>query len=197
MNILTDKLPATISVCGVEYPINTDFRVWIKFELIFQNYTSKEDACYEAIKLCFKRTSSEHFKLPPTPIDTMKALFEFYIHHDDQEISDSAENKQTAERVYSFEHDADKIYAAFREQYSIDLSATDMHWWTFRAYFDNLSEDTRFMQIVKYRCTDLSKIKDKETRRFYAEMKQLFALPDSRTADEKEKAFAASFAGLF
>jgi hypothetical protein len=44
-----------------------------------------------------------------------------------------------------------------------------------------------------YRAVDLSKIKDKETKRKYKRLKQEYALPDERTEEEKENDFAEAF----
>ena len=39
MNILTDTLPKTITIRGKQYPINTDFRKGVEFEIIMQEST--------------------------------------------------------------------------------------------------------------------------------------------------------------
>ena len=38
MNILADPLPESITVQGEEVPVKTDFRVWIRFTAIVQEY---------------------------------------------------------------------------------------------------------------------------------------------------------------
>ena len=40
---------------------------------------------------------------------------------------------------------------------------------------------------------DLSKIKDKEQKKYYKNLKMKFALPDNRTEEEKERDFAEAF----
>jgi len=37
MDLLTGGLPRTVNIKGVEYPIDTDFRTFIQFELILNN----------------------------------------------------------------------------------------------------------------------------------------------------------------
>ena len=44
-----------------------------------------------------------------------------------------------------------------------------------------------------YRAIDLSKIKDKEERKRYRKLKQIYALPDMRTQEQKEEDFAMAF----
>ena len=198
MNIITDKLPECVEVNGIEYPIYTDFRVWIKFELLFQSEKPKEEIFFDAIKLCFRR-SDEPFRLPPTPIDTLRALFSFYSHSygserdKDNNAEETTEPRAAAERIYSFDEDADYIYAAFREQYDIDLSCCDMHWWQFRALFAGIGSNTKFGNIMSIRATDLSDISDKKQRSYYKRLKRVFALQDNRSEEQRENDMADMF----
>ena len=46
------------------------------------------------------------------------------------------------------------------EQYKIDLNSIKyLHWWKFKALFNNLNENIQFSKIMSYRAMDLSKIK--------------------------------------
>lgn len=36
MNVLLTKLPKSIKINSQEYPVKTDFRTWIEFEMKFQ-----------------------------------------------------------------------------------------------------------------------------------------------------------------
>ena len=82
--------------------------------------------------------------------------------------------------------DADYIYSAFMSQYNIDLQDIEyLHWWKFRALFDSLNENNRLSKIIQYRSMDLSKIKDKEQKKFYKNMKKLYKID---TISEEEKA---------
>ena len=48
INILTDSLPKTVSICGKDYPINSDFRAAVEFEILIQSDASprkKKTAC--------------------------------------------------------------------------------------------------------------------------------------------------------
>ena len=71
-------------------------------------------------------------------------------------------------------------------QYNIDLQDIEyLHWWKFRALFDSLDENNRLSKIIQYRSMDLTKIKDKEQKKFYKNMKKLYKID---TISEKEKA---------
>ena len=74
------------------------------------------------------------------------AVMNFYHCDKDNSLQGgTATNRRT--QIYSFEHDAPYIYAAFLEQYGIDLTQeNDLHWWRFKAMFDSLSEKTQFVE---------------------------------------------------
>lgn len=180
MNILIDKLPNEYE--GLE--INTDFRSSILFELLMQdNSLSPELKIKLSLRLYYKEM----------PLDIKKALngiLWFYKcgKEDKKVVKKSKPSKNN--RIYSFEHDADSIYTAFVKDYRIDLNETNMHWWKFRALFNDISEDTKFGKITAYRAMDTESIKDKEQKKYYEKMKRMYALPDNRTIEEKESDFA-------
>lgn len=75
MNLLCDKTPDTITVSGVDYKINTDFRVWIKFELILTEQiddTLSAEILAEIQRLIFKE---------PCPMneETVEAILNFIV----------------------------------------------------------------------------------------------------------------------
>ena len=82
------------------------------------------------------------------------------------------------QQVYSFQYDDDYIYAAFLEQYGIDLQdVEDLHWWKFRALFKGLREDTEIVKIMGYRSIEITSKMPKEQREFYKKMQSVHALP--------------------
>jgi len=91
-------------------------------------------------------------------------------------------------RVYSFQKDANLIYAAFRQTHGIDLSKTVLHWWEFMALFMDLGADTSFCNLVALRKRVKTGKASKEERATAREMGDIFKLPeiDNRTLEEKE-----------
>ena len=84
--------------------------------------------------------------------------------------------KSTGEPAYSFSKDAAYIYAAFKEQYDIDLTEIqDLHWWKFKALFDSLNEETQMKKIMYYRKVSISGM-DRDRRAYINEMKKLYSL---------------------
>ncbi len=185
MSILTKELPDYIMVKGEKCPIKTDFKVWLRFSEIVGSSELDAEKLVEIFKLLFE-------KLPPDMIEALKAIFEFYS-HTDEETKKEKEHK----KIFDFEYDADLIFSSFMQQYKIDLSEASMHWWKFKALFQSLSEDTKFMEVIKYRSIKLSDIKDKKQRKFYAKMKAAHKLPDTRSEAQKERDLTAAFESMF
>lgn len=165
MNLFFDKLPDYIEIDGEKFPIYTDFRNWIKIEILL---SKKPDliSLSEAITLCYK-------KLPHSLDGAVRGMAEFYAMG-----KKSARQKAVGSKreVYSFEHDSEYIYSAFMKCYGIDLLEAKLHWWQFRVLFFNL-DDCRFTKIMQYRNMDLSAVKNNEQKSFYRKMKRLYRLP--------------------
>lgn len=125
--------------------------------------------------------------LPPNFFDAILAIMQFYSHSSTKSIQEREKQEIVTKTYFDFAYDAELIYAAFLQQYHIDLCKTDMHWWKFRALLAGLSDETHFVKVVQYRSMDISKIKDKEQKKFYLDMKRRHKLPDKRSEEEKER----------
>ena len=187
MSILTENLPDFLVIREKKCRIKTDFKTWLKFSEIISEGESVEKKIPKILSLIF-------YELPPNLNDAFIAMMEFYS-REKKGRGKSGESKNKA--VFDFEYDADLIYAAFLQQYGIDLSDSDMHWWKFRALFNGLSEDTHFTKVVQYRGIDLSKIKDKDMRREYMKLKSAYRLPEKRSEAQKEADMVSSFEKMF
>ena len=190
MNMLTDSLPDAISVDGRQYSIHTDFRNWVRFEILMLDRTvSMQRKIIEILKLVYVDS------LPPTLQSSLHAAVSFYIRQINEKTG--AGEKKTGKQVYSFAYDDEYIYAAFLAQYGIDLQSANLHWWQFKAMFAGLSEENKIIKIMEYRSINLAKIKDKNQKTFYRKMKELYKLPDLRTEEEKEKDMVDIVSSLF
>ena len=184
-NILLDKLPQ-FTPNGLK--MRTDFRESIKFELLMQDRKIDEkDKVIKALELYYYELNKIK--------DIKQAIDDLLWFYKGGRKESNSENKNSkAERtkqIYSYEFDDTYIYSAFLEQYNIDLNSIKyLHWWKFKALFNGLSEKTKIVEIMGYRAMDLSQIKDKEMKKHYKKMKQLYALPDMRSEEEKENDFA-------
>lgn len=180
MNILIDLLPESVKIDGVEYKINTNFRESMLFELLMQNEElSDKDKIYQALEL--------YYPVLPSDIDkAIEKIIWFYGCGKDKVSSKSKGKVNRTNSVYDFEYDDDYIYAAFLDQYNIDLQDIEyLHWWKFKAMFKSLKEDNEIVKIMGYRSMDLSKIKDKDQRSYYKRMQELYKIPVSKNEQEK------------
>lgn len=98
----------------------------------------------------------------------------------------SGEGSTKAKQIYSFEYDDEYIYAAFLNQYGIDLQEVeDLHWWKFKAMFKSLKEDNEIVKIMGYRAMTIPMNMPKDQKDFYRKMKKLHEIPISKSEREK------------
>lgn len=182
MNILVDLVPITIKINNKKYDINSDFRISILFELLMQdNSMGDKDKMLMALKLYYP-------VIPKNLNEAIEQMLWFYRCGKDIRKSKGNGKGKSITQIYSFEHDDDYIYAAFMDQYGIDLQDIEyLHWWKFKAMFKSLKEDNEIVKIMGYRSMDLSKIKDKEQKAYYKRMKDLYEIPISKDEDRKLK----------
>lgn len=181
MNLLIDLLPTTVDIEGIEYEINSDFRTSLLFELLMLDVEFEdEEKIVQAFELYYP-TLPQNRKL------AIEKMLWFYRCGKDESKS-SVSGSSNNEQVYSFDYDDDYIYAAFMDQYKIDLQDIEyLHWWKFKAMFKALKEDNEIVKIMSYRSMDLSKIEDKKEKEYYKKLKNLYKIPENISKSEKEK----------
>lgn len=179
MNILIDLLPTSVEIDSIEYEINSNFRISMLFEILMQDYElNEEDKIIQTLQLYYP-------VIPQNVNEAIEQLLWFYRCGKDTKES-SGRGKGKNSQIYSFDYDDDYIYSAFLDQYNIDLQDVDyLHWWKFKAMFKSLKEDNEIVKIMGYRAMDISKIKDKEQKEFYRNMKKLYEIPISESEKEK------------
>ena len=182
MNILIDLLPEEVTIDNKEYKINSDFRTSILFELLMQDSSiGEEDKILMALQLYYPQ-------IPENINEAIDKMLWFYKCGKDIKNQKGNGKGKSVTQIYSFEYDDDYIYAAFMDQYNIDLQDIDyLHWWKFKAMFKSLKEDNEIVKIMGYRSIDISKIKDKEQKAYYKKMKDLYKIPTQISKDEEEK----------
>lgn len=163
MSLYTNP-PNTITVDGVEYPVNTDFRAWVRFQGILLADETNDD---KAAKICDLMVE---IGLPQTK-ESLDAMLQFYAGASTENNTGGGKNV----RAYDFEKDSEYIFSAFLDSYGIDLTTAELHWWRFKALFKSLPEDCQMCKIMMYRTIDLKKV-PKDQRKFYRDMKARYAL---------------------
>lgn len=173
INLFCREPPTSYEYDGVLYNINSDFRYWIRFELLI----SDEDISPREKRGVLQEIAFQ--TVPPDP-----ELWDFILwFYQCGKVPQKSENKGGGSKkqaaVYSFEYDDGYIFSAFLEQYNIDLSSIDyLHWWKFRALFRGL-HDCKFTDIMGYRSEKVDKDTPDYRKKFLNDMKKLYALPKS------------------
>ncbi len=183
-DFITGTLPKTVTIDGREYPIRYDFRIGMKLERI---RCSEVDDTMRIIRLL----QMYYPELPENISEAINQMLWFYRCGEPEEDKEAEKDKRqryqrrnSHKPAFSFAQDAPYIYAAFKEQYGIDLTREDMHWWKFMALFESLNEETKMSRIMYYRKVNTSGL-PKEKRAFLNEMKKLYQLTDSSVVGEK------------
>lgn len=142
MNILIDRLPSAVSIGRNRYQLETDYRAAVAFELLV-------DEGVENVGELMRPFYPHGF--PDNVEEAVEAALWFY--RCGEELPKEQPKKKP--RSYSFEMDADTIYADFWRYYNIDLSSEALHWWAFRALLAGLPDDSGYKERVYYRTCDL------------------------------------------
>lgn len=173
-DILTRALPVTVNISGMEYPINWDFRVGIQFNDLLRSSIPEGRKFIDMLSLYY----------PNIPKDVGKAVDQIKWFYRCGDVLEEApakrryQQRKSKDPAYVFSQDAAYIYAAFREQYGIDLTQVEsLHWWKFMALFESLDEDTKMSRIMYYRQASTSGM-PKSRRSFINEMKKLYRIRD-------------------
>lgn len=180
MNILIDILPTSVDINGIEYEINSNFRTSILFSLLIEDDSlSEEEKVLQTLNLYY----------PVIPDNSEKAIEKIKWFYSCGKLDKHIGNKKSKtsnKKIFDFEVDANYIYSAFMSQYKIDLNSIKyMHWWKFKSLLDNINEDNILSKIIQYRSVDLSKITDKEQRKFYRDMQKRYALKENINKEEQ------------
>ncbi len=181
MNILLNRAPQHVWIGNKKVPIRSDFRIGLRFELLMQSDLSDKDKLIQALELYYEQLPND----VEQAVDQM--LWFFRCGEESNEKKQSGKSKV----LYSYEYDQYLIYTAFLFYYRIDLNEIEyLHWWKFRKLFLELPEESQMKKAMLYRSVSINGNMTKEQRRYYAEMKRIYALPDHRTTESKANTYA-------
>ena len=163
-------LPETVNVSGKLYRIHTSFKYWLRFlELVEKN--DKNPYVFDFLYVD---------KTPADRIEGFSALLGFST---PPSLLPRLTSSDTGEKVVDYQIDAEYIYAAFYEQYGIDLIEADMHWYKFQALFRGL-HDTKLNEIIGFRLFTPPNGKKSEYDRDMEKLKRAWALPEKDEGKE-------------
>lgn len=181
-DLLTNDLPVSVRVGGKEYPISWDFRTGIKLDGILRSDLEEADKLEQMLCLYYGR---DH--IPPDIYQAIDKIIWFYRCGDLPDDEEEEKKKRRYIRRKSKEpacvltQDAPYVYAAFMDQYGIDLTSIEsMHWWKFMALFESMGDGTKMSKIMYYRKANTAGL-SKERRAFLNEMKKLYRIRNTGT----------------
>jgi hypothetical protein len=141
-NILLDELPDEWeSPSGNVYKLETDFRIGIQIcQIQSDNDLTQIEKYVLARKLLFAD------KCPESREETIECI-DYFMNNWNH---DNTSSKKEDEQLMDFDVDQWRIYAAFLEQYKIDLKTCCMHWWEFMGLLSSLQECT-YTRVINIR----------------------------------------------
>ena len=177
--ISQEELPTRIIADDLEIPVSADFRSWIKADLIMKDRQIPKEA---KLPVICQYIGLDLSRLDVTIPDLWAGIFKFYMC--EQEPRGEAVSSSSA-TAYRFDCDWWLIYAAFVQQYGINLLTADLHWFEFRALLDGLTEQTQFIKVVQARLRDTSKLKGEEKAQA-EKLKRYWKVPDDSAQEERD-----------
>jgi len=197
LNLLMDILPEYVTIDGEDYFLDTNFRNGIIFEKIAFADIPIEDKVAQLLPVFFTE------QIPRDITSAMYSIIEFYGCGVDTKKSDTPKRRKNGnvvlkpKMIYDYFHDAPYIYAAFMGNYGIDLNDIEyLHWWKFHALFRGLPSSAKIVEIMGYRGTDLGRIKSKSEQERIARMKEIYALPQELSFEDKVAMAGMAFGGV-
>ena len=185
MNILTDKLPESVELFGTTVPVRADHRSCIRAIIaLLDDDTLDND---EAVCVAFRAFYVHDEFWMRFPEEALAAETEFLRGAPVPALpGQKAGGGITSERAYSFLYDQTAIYAAFWQQYRIDLTRDTLHWWQFKALLDHL-HDNHMAEIMCKRTTQEESGMTSDQKKQLRKEKALWRLPalaqETRQAD--------------
>lgn len=186
---INDRIPTHIEAGGRRYRIDTDFRNVIRMNEIM----ARVDLTDEARDWLALRCMMRH---PPRrrsrQIELLKALREL-LFGDRRGASDN-------KKITDIDQDAELIFAAFYQEYGINLWRDHLSWFEFTALLAGIAEGTRYSDVLTIRARPMPKPTkwNAEERAWLAKAKAAHALEltDEEMAENYERSVQSIFDGL-
>jgi len=146
-----------VVVNGVEHKIHTEFCFWVSFAKKIEEWNRTGEAPgYDEF---------DYLYASPVPDDRAAGYEELLKFYRNEQKLPNKVGKESSIRAVDWVIDSEYIYAAFLQQYGIDLIKTDLHWHNFLALFNALT-GTKMNEIISAR------FYDKNEKRKYEELQE-------------------------
>ena len=187
--MIASSLPHTVNVGGVAVAINIGHRAGIAFTSVLEDSSlSDEDKLSRALDIYYKDRDVARHDVSAL----IKAALDFYSYdpaghygRTRAALNKGGDKPRKTKQLISYVKDGALIYAAFMQQYGIDLADGELHWHKFRALLDGLTEDTQLVKVMRYRSIKLGDVSAEE-RKFYRDMQDFYSLEQISDAEAEQ-----------
>ena len=168
------SLPTTLTVDGVEYKINSDYKVAL---LIFQAYNDPELNDHEKAVVCIKCLYDE---IPENEAEALEKALWFL------DGGDMPKSKPLPYKLMDWEQDEQLVFSSVNKVAGYETrKAEDLHWWTFLGFFNEISEGL-WNQVMNIRSKKAKGKKlEKYEQEFYNQHKEMINLKVKYSAQEQ------------
>lgn len=170
------KYPKHVTIGGVKYPINTDFRVALKcFDIINDETIGDTERTYAVVYKLFGLIPKDE------DMHIFVKKVEKYLG-----CGCPQEEHQARKKDMDFGEDWKYLVASFMSDYQININEDNMHWYQFIDLVQGLTENSVMNRVRDLRNYDLSEVKDQKQRNKIIKAQQSVALKDKVTHEEQE-----------
>lgn len=172
------SLPKSLSVCGVEYAIRSDYRVVLDIcTALSDPLLTDEEKAFVAIYILyedFEKIPTGHYR------EALEKCFWFIN-------GGVEESTKSSHKLVDWEKDFPMIVAPINRVAGQDVRGVAyLHWWTFLSLYYEIGDCT-FAQIVRIRdCKARGKKLDKQEREWYERNRHLVDIPQIFTEAEND-----------
>lgn len=171
-------LPTTVEVDGVSWDIRSDYRAILDIiEALNDPELDPREKAFVALDIFYP----DFEKMPQSALQAaLEQCFGF--------IEMGERKSGNAPKVVDWEHDFPYIVAPINAVAGQEIRALPyLHWWTFIAYYGEISGECTFAQIIRIRDKKArGKSLDKTEREWYNRNRELVDIPQRYTEAEEE-----------
>ncbi len=171
-NVLLDPLPEEWN----GYAIDTDFQTGIMIsQCLADESLSDTERFYAAARLLFLKNCPGNEEIA----EAIKWYMTEYSH-------DNTKPEKSELVIMDWNIDQWRIYAAFRQQYGIDLNVDRIHWFTFMGLLSNLQE-CAFTRVMDVRQKKITAKMSNEEKAALRKAKMVFEIKQPKEAMSPEE----------
>lgn len=166
------------------YKINTDFKVALRCNEVYNSNVSEKEKVLALIYLLY---GDEGLENPDDWNELLDKALKFLL-CGKEKVSESSEPSM------DFEQDKGYIKASFYTDYGIaNIFNTNMHWWDFCDYLNGLTENCVLNRVRYVREYDTSNLKGKELHEWKKRKEEVALKKEKQQANEKQKKASEEF----